>query len=217
MIERLSNFHLRTITALTGFILLYSLYKFSNPLVLEFFLIGYLLTILFQEWPLFIKKWNLQSLLFTALYPCAAFIPLILLGIDPFYKLLLPIMCLMIWTNDTFAYIIGSLLGKHPLALNISPKKTIEGFVGGCIGTVLVLMWYTQKPLFSVFFFGIIISTVTTLGDLFESYLKRQANLKDSGSLLPGHGGFLDRIDSFLFVGPLFYIWKNSIAIFLDL
>jgi phosphatidate cytidylyltransferase len=113
-----------------------------------------------------------------------------------------------IWVNDTMAYIMGSLFGKRPLS-SISPKKTWEGTISGVILAVLVVS-YGGHALFSLPFRLLILvsflsSVMGTLGDLFESKLKRLADVKDSGSMMPGHGGFLDRFDSLLIATP--YVW----------
>lgn len=115
-----------------------------------------------------------------------------------------------IWVNDTMAYITGSLFGKRPLS-SISPKKTWEGTIAGVILAVLVIS-YGGHALFGAgipFRVFILISFIAaimgTLGDLFESKLKRLAGVKDSGNMMPGHGGFLDRFDSLLIATP--YVW----------
>jgi phosphatidate cytidylyltransferase len=113
-----------------------------------------------------------------------------------------------IWINDTMAYIIGSFIGRTPLS-TISPKKTWEGTVGGaivCITVIAAIGWWSK--LFSVKHLVIIAAICAvfgTFGDLLESKLKRTANVKDSGSLMPGHGGFLDRFDSLLIATP--FVW----------
>ena len=115
-----------------------------------------------------------------------------------------------IWVNDTMAYIMGSLFGKRPLS-SISPKKTWEGTISGVILAVLVVSYGGQllfgKTIpFRVFILvAFLASVMGTLGDLFESKLKRLAGVKDSGSMMPGHGGFLDRFDSLLIATP--YVW----------
>ena len=121
----------------------------------------------------------------------------------------------MIWCNDTFAYICGRLFGKHKLYEKISPKKTIEGFIGGLMFTqIAAFMVFKFLPAQSVslifwLIIGLTVSIMGTLGDLIESKYKRQANVKDSGSIMPGHGGILDRLDSVLFAAPfLFLIYK---------
>ena len=111
------------------------------------------------------------------------------------------------WANDTLAYFTGRFLGKHPLAPRISPKKTWEGFWGGAAGSVagaLVVKWLflPALPIPAAVLVGAGAALLGPLGDLCESMLKRAAGVKDSGKLLPGHGGLLDRIDAVLFVAP---------------
>lgn len=121
---------------------------------------------------------------------------------------------IMIWCNDTFAYICGRLLGKHKLYEKISPKKTIEGFIGGLLFTQLAafIIYKTsslQISLIAWLLIALAISVLGTVGDLIESKYKRQAGVKDSGNIMPGHGGILDRFDSILFAAPfLFLIYK---------
>ncbi len=132
-----------------------------------------------------------------------------------FYRqpLLILITFILIWANDTFAYLTGKNFGKHPLAPSVSPKKTIEGLIGGMTGTVIVafLLKYTGfLDFFSngkLVLFALSISILATLGDLFESYLKRKAGVKDSGNIMPGHGGILDRLDSYFFVIPALFVY----------
>lgn len=118
-----------------------------------------------------------------------------------------------VWLTDTGAYVGGRLLGRHKLAPRISPNKTIEGFVcGTALGTFVV--WYSHwlpeeswlGNGWDTLFIGIAISLSTTVGDLFESLLKRSVGVKDSGRLLGEHGGFLDRIDSLLLAVPVTYL-----------
>lgn len=117
-----------------------------------------------------------------------------------------------IWVNDTGAFIVGSSIGKHRLFPSVSPKKSWEGFVGGFVATVLVTIaiasyWFDDIfRLWQSALIGAVISVAATWGDLFESMLKRNAGVKDSGKIIPGHGGVLDRIDSVLFVLPALLI-----------
>jgi phosphatidate cytidylyltransferase len=111
-----------------------------------------------------------------------------------------------IWINDTMAYIVGSFIGKTPFS-KISPKKTWEGTVGGallCVVTVTLAGYYLLKfrDITSLIFISATAAVVGTAGDLLESKLKRMANVKDSGYLMPGHGGFLDRFDSLILATP---------------
>lgn len=125
---------------------------------------------------------------------------------------------LLIWCNDIGAYFTGRTLGKRKLYALVSPNKTLEGFFGGLILTItcgLVLSIYVH-PLSPVqwVLYAFIISCLSTVGDLFESLIKRRYGVKDSGKLLPGHGGFLDRFDAFIFVLPasslFLYLFWNS-------
>ena len=120
-----------------------------------------------------------------------------------------------VWLNDTMAYLVGSMIGKTPLS-KISPKKTWEGTVGGVVLSaavtwILYLLIFYQKIDTHFAFIGISISAIAaitgTFGDLYESKLKRLAGVKDSGSIMPGHGGFLDRFDSLLFAGPAVWLF----------
>lgn len=118
----------------------------------------------------------------------------------------------LIWFNDTGAYVFGSWLGKHKLFERLSPKKSWEGFFGGmlsCIGMGIGCYYISNAlpgglhwPLWLWPVYAVVVCVFATLGDLFESLLKRSSGIKDSGNIIPGHGGILDRIDSMLFVVP---------------
>ncbi len=117
------------------------------------------------------------------------------------------------WVNDTMAYIVGSLIGKTPLSA-VSPKKTWEGTIGGILLCVAVITLLSRVvPILSDFHFihwlciSLLAAVAGTLGDLFESKLKRMAGIKDSGRIMPGHGGFLDRFDSLLFAAPAVWLY----------
>ncbi|MHB8172282.1 MAG: phosphatidate cytidylyltransferase [Thermincolia bacterium] len=115
------------------------------------------------------------------------------------------------WSTDTLAYFTGRALGKHKLAPVISPKKTVEGAIGGVLGgiiaTVVFYLVSPQAELIHYVVMGVGIGVLGQLGDLAESVLKRQAGVKDSGNLIPGHGGVLDRFDSILLTAPLAYYY----------
>lgn len=117
----------------------------------------------------------------------------------------------VLWANDTFAYLTGRLLGKHKLFVRISPGKTIEGSIGGLVltmaGIIVFSLCVDWLPLKTAIGMGLIAVVFGTLGDLCESMLKRQAGVKDSGRLIPGHGGILDRFDSVLFAVPFVYVF----------
>ena len=115
-----------------------------------------------------------------------------------------------IMSCDSFAYFVGRALGKNKLYPAVSPNKTIEGALGGLFGSILavLIVKYTFLPtigLFSAIFIGLLLGVMGQLGDLFESLLKRACQVKDSGTMIPGHGGILDRLDSLLFAFPIVY------------
>lgn len=125
---------------------------------------------------------------------------------------LLPMMLIFcIWMNDTMAYISGSFFGKIPFFPSISPKKTWEGIIGGTLFTIaLASVWgYLAKefPMWQWMVFALLASVIGNAGDLIESKLKRLAGVKDSGQMMPGHGGALDRFDSLLFAAPFAYLF----------
>ncbi|KAF2508610.1 phosphatidate cytidylyltransferase [Flavobacterium zhairuonense] len=125
---------------------------------------------------------------------------------------------ILIWTNDTFAYLVGKSMGKHKLFERVSPKKTVEGFLGGAIfaafaGFLISKLYIQPNPEFSNksiliwTIIAVIVSIFGTIGDLIESKFKRIAGVKDSGSIMPGHGGILDRLDSVIFVAPIIFLF----------
>lgn len=150
-------------------------------------------------------SYSMMSQLFIAL-------PLALLNV--IYNSINPHMLLaifiFIWVNDTGAYCVGTMFGKHRLFERISPKKSWEGFWGGlalCIVAAYVLStwcnyFFNGPNLYTWIGLGVLVSVFSTLGDLCESLIKRSLGVKDSGNILPGHGGILDRIDSLLLVTP---------------
>lgn len=122
---------------------------------------------------------------------------------------------LIIWTNDSFAYLVGKNFGKNKLFEKVSPKKTIEGFTGGLIFSIIagfiISKYITLFSTTNWIIISIIVSIFGTLGDLVESKFKRQAKIKDSGNIMPGHGGLLDRLDSLFFLAPFVYLYIHYI------
>lgn len=128
------------------------------------------------------------------------FTPKILLGVF-----------ILAWVNDTFAYLVGKNFGKQKLFPRISPKKTVEGFLGGlffaCVASYFIAIYTNTLNFNHWLIMAIIMSVFGTIGDLIESKFKRQANVKDSGVIMPGHGGLLDRLDSIIFASPFVYVF----------
>ena len=139
------------------------------------------------------------------------------LEVDPYSSmtqyngLLLLAIFIFIWVNDTGAYLVGSRWGKRRLAPSISPKKSVEGSIGGLLlvllsAVILRLLLFPELSWLRILLIAAVVAIFGTIGDLFESSLKRQAGVKDSGKLIPGHGGILDRIDSLLLAVPAVYL-----------
>jgi phosphatidate cytidylyltransferase len=159
----------------------------------------------------------LQNLAFSILPMVYIAIPLSILvfltsplvtGPQPHWHLALGFF-LILWSDDTFAYLTGILIGKHKLFEKISPKKTWEGSVGGLVfgfvAAYILSVFFTELSTLEWMGAALIIAVTGTLGDLAESLLKRKFEVKDSGNLLPGHGGMLDRLDSVLFSAPALF------------
>ncbi len=146
------------------------------------------------------------------------FITKISFGINSYNPKIIIGLFILVWTNDTFAYIVGKSIGKHKLLERVSPKKTIEGFIGGLvfamIAGILISKYYIQpssafaeKSMYIWVAIALIVGIFGTIGDLIESKFKRIAGVKDSGKIMPGHGGILDRLDSVIFVAPIVYLF----------
>ena len=145
-------------------------------------------------------------------------IPTNIFGVD-FKPQMIISLFILIWINDTFAYICGKSLGKNKLFPSISPKKTIEGFVGGVvfagIAAIYIALNFLPMPIYFWLIIALIVGLFGTIGDLIESKFKRNANVKDSGKIMPGHGGILDRLDSVIFVAPFLFLFLQIIQFFI--
>lgn len=158
--------------------------------------------------PLFITK----RFIITTFYLSSGFVFLTLTASVFSPKILLGAF-ILVWVNDSFAYLIGKNFGKQKLFEKISPKKTVEGFLGGlffsCIFSYLIYSFTSTLNFTNWLILAIIVTVFGTLGDLIESKFKRQAKVKDSGTIMPGHGGLLDRLDSIIFASPFIYLFLN--------
>jgi len=159
--------------------------------------------------PLFQSK----RFIITTFYLASAFIFLVLIAdyyVDYNPNVLLGCF-ILIWVNDSFAYLVGKNFGKQKLFPSVSPKKTVEGFLGGlffsCVASYFISEYTHTLSFTNWLILAIIISVFGTIGDLIESKFKRQAGVKDSGVIMPGHGGLLDRLDSIIFAAPFIYLF----------
>ncbi len=152
----------------------------------------------------------------STLYVAGLFSTIILVRMAPEGRLLLWLIFIAAFATDTFAYFSGCFLGKHKLCPEVSPKKTVEGAIGGVLGCVLCFGIYgavvrnmVAVNLPSLLVLAVVASVVSQFGDLSASIIKRQFGIKDYGNLFPGHGGVLDRFDSVLFTAPIIAIWSQ--------
>ncbi len=147
---------------------------------------------------------------FFGIFYVAILIDFIVLTMDNFDmgKIYVWLIFIIAFMTDTFAYFAGYLFGKHKLIPKVSPKKTVEGSVGGILGSTLICMvfgYFFKIDLAVIIFLGFFGSIVAQFGDLFASSIKRYVGIKDYGKLIPGHGGILDRFDSVILVSPFVY------------
>lgn len=176
--------------------------------------------VLMIEVPPLIPYKGLTFWVLASIYPLLSFLLIIVLNQNASTRMLVFLAFVIASSNDVGAYFSGKCFGKNKILPSISPKKTWEGFIGGFLLTTFVL-WYIAQyhskivPFGLLCAFGIAFAAIGTLGDFFESWLKRKANIKDSGSLLPGHGGLLDRFDSVLFIIVLVYLYKAPLLHFI--
>ena len=190
------------------------------PVAFSLLLFGILCSILIFEWKNLFKLNDFWFWFTMPWYPILPFGLLIYMNNDLCYRNLIYYMFVIVFAFDGTAYIFGKLLGMHKIIPSISPGKTVEGCIGGFIGA-LITFWTAISaetlclPKFFMFLLVLITCCLSFVGDIFESFLKRQANIKDSGNILPGHGGFLDRFDAVIFATFFFFLFRHALAQFL--
>lgn len=197
-----------------GFIITYTLVFFDQPKYM--IMVVYLITLISMATPIFNQKYTIISSSITVIgyvYIVSFFALLIPIRSHQYGFSLIWLVLIISFFCDTFAYYVGKNLGKHKLCPRVSPKKTIEGSIGGIFGsTIGVILWGYLNPHINFSWFTLIIlavigSIICQIGDLSASLIKRYSNVKDYGNIMPGHGGILDRFDSILFATPVVYYY----------
>lgn len=210
------------ILAVAFYFLSYNVFE-ENAVYLLLILSGFVNLYLLKDvlWTSKIPMFEKKKYVTVILYIISGFVFLTLIPVmnidGRFMPEIIVAVFILIWSNDTFAYLVGKNLGKHKLLERISPKKTVEGFVGGMLGALLagfVIFKVLEKyrpidaekyPLWVWIVMAIIVAVFGTIGDLIQSKFKRQAGVKDSGIIMPGHGGLYDRLDSIIYASPFVY------------
>ncbi|MGZ6255158.1 MAG: phosphatidate cytidylyltransferase [Candidatus Chromulinivorax sp.] len=208
------------VRAMTGIGIITSLWilLYKTPLIFFSITLFIAATIMLVELKKMIASWR-NFILLAPWYPIIPCMMLSYLHHHPSYQIIVPSLFLLCFTFDTASYLVGKLYSKFWISTkiipSISPGKSWQGFFGGYLATRLIWIFINhngqhsimQTPVITLFF-----CIVAFAGDIFESYLKRSANLKDSGTLLAGHGGLLDRFDSILFVTYLAFLYKDKLV-----
>ena len=217
--------NIKSVISFTIYILLYGFFVLGETIIKDIkgintysqiLLVLTIITQLYLVFKLFAnKKFMLKDFgknWVTTFYISSAFVFLMLIA--NFYTLYNPNILLgsfiLIWVSDTFAYLIGKNFGRLKIFPKISPKKTLEGYLGGIIFTIIA-SYFVSKYSYTLglrywLILAVIISISGAIGDLVESKFKRQVNVKDSGVIMPGHGGLLDRLDSMIFAAPFIFL-----------
>jgi phosphatidate cytidylyltransferase len=210
----MKDLRIRAITGLALGLLFFLAFLYLPPFYFSLVLIGILLQVMLFEWGTLFSSRKLLFWLLMPFYPVLPFALLILLNQHPLYHSLLLLLFVIVSSHDTGSYLAGSLFGKRKIAPSISPGKTWEGFLGGyliALVAVYGVLWACSslQPLSFMAPFALFVCLLSLMGDLFESWLKRRAGVKDAGDILPGHGGFLDRFDGILFAVFFFYLART--------
>jgi len=214
---KLSNSHKRFLTAMVIGSAFWLVFFYFPPIAFSILLTGILCTILIKEWTSLFKSNKFLFWILMPLYPVLPFALLIYMNHHEQYHMLLYYLFLTVFSFDSSAYMTGMIIGYHKIAPSISPGKTVEGCIGGFLGTLVIFFLATwEQGVYLSYKFAILfvlaIAIIAFMGDIFESMLKRHARIKDSGNMLPGHGGFLDRFDAVMMVTFFFFIFRAQLA-----
>ena len=185
--------------------------------IFSYMLLAILIAILILEWKNIFKLDNFWFWFIMPWYPILPFVMMIYMSTVPCYRTLIYYLFVIVFSFDSSAYVVGKLLGVRKIVPQISPGKTIEGCVGGFLGAlaafyVAIMYQGIHIAAYKMFIITFIVCCIAFVGDIFESFLKRQANIKDSGIILPGHGGFLDRFDAVIFATYFFFFFRNELV-----
>ena len=213
----MKEFIVRFITGTIIGTVFWCIFFYLPPLAFTCLLLGILCTILVFEWKNLFKLNDFAFWFIMPWYPILPFALLVFMNSDPCYRQLVYYMFVIVFAFDGTAYLAGKLLGSHKIIPSISPGKTVEGCIGGFIGALLAFQIATMsdKIYLSTAFSTMLVFIVCCLafvGDIFESFLKRKANIKDSGHILPGHGGFLDRFDAVIMATFFFFLFRQALS-----
>lgn len=217
MVEKNSSLIRGLFTSVTfAFFLVFTFYSQSFLVFLSLFIVLVSYFILCHEENIENRVSKLTSWTVGALY-CGGLTGVVTFGVLKYGGTYFTALLLLSFLTDTFAYLGGKAFGKTPLAPQISPNKTVEGSLiglifGSSLGFYFLSQTQNSSPLWVMVLTCIAASLFSQVGDLFESTIKRHSGVKDSGKILPGHGGVLDRIDGVLFAGPVVYLWMQAFA-----
>ncbi len=216
----ITEFVKRFITASIIGAVFWCIFFYLPPVAFSMLLFSILCTILMCEWKNLFKVQDFWFWFIMPWYPILPFGLLIYMNNYGCFRNLIYYMFVIVFAFDGTAYMVGTLLGSHKIIPKISPGKTVEGFIGGIIGA-FVTFWFAISadkiclPLPFMITLVLITCCLAFVGDIFESFLKRQANIKDSGHILPGHGGFLDRFDAVIFATYFYFLFRHALAQYL--
>lgn len=210
----------RFITASIIGTLFWCVFFYLPVIAFSVLLFGILCTILVIEWKNIFHLNDFWFWFIMPWYPILPFALLIYMNSQPCYRTLIYYLFVIVFAFDGCAYIVGKLIGSRKIVPTISPGKTVEGCIGGFIGAFFTFWIATidNNLIISKSFmliFVCIMCMLAFVGDVFESFLKRQAHIKDSGNILPGHGGFLDRFDAVIFATFFVFLFKDGLAHYL--